>query len=94
MANPGAAAGAARSRDAAPGAGTPARGPAGRSRGADLRLCRGAPRPGAPSAVAAPGSDRDLQLGRLLAADAIEHDGVLTLPDDRARIGIVTWEPR
>jgi hypothetical protein len=40
-----------------------------------------------------PGSDRDVRLGRLLAADAVEHDGVLTLPEDRARIGIVTWEP-
>ena len=41
-----------------------------------------------------PGSERDLRLGRLLAADAVEHDGVLVLPEDRARIGIVTWEPR
>ena len=41
-----------------------------------------------------PGSERDVRLGRLLAADAVEHDGVLVLPEDRARIGTVTWEPR
>jgi SAM-dependent methyltransferase len=40
-----------------------------------------------------PGSPRDVVLGELLAADAVEHDGVLMLPEDRARIGIVTWEP-
>lgn len=41
-----------------------------------------------------PGSERDVLLRRLLAADAIELDGVLALPEDRARIGIVTWAPR
>jgi SAM-dependent methyltransferase len=41
-----------------------------------------------------PGSERDVLLGELLAADAVEHDGALSLPEDRARIGIVTWEPR
>ena len=41
-----------------------------------------------------PGSQRDVLLGQLLAADAVERDGALMLPEDRARIGIVTWEPR
>lgn len=41
-----------------------------------------------------PGSERDLLLDRLLAADAVERDGAFYLPEDRARIGIVTWEPR
>ena len=27
-------------------------------------------------------------------ADAVERAGGLSLPEDRARIGIVTWEPR
>jgi SAM-dependent methyltransferase len=41
-----------------------------------------------------PGSDLDGRLRELLAADAVEADGVLSLPEDRARIGIVTWTPR
>jgi hypothetical protein len=40
-----------------------------------------------------PGSDRDRRLGELLAVDAVEVDGALALPEDRARIGIVTWAP-
>jgi len=41
-----------------------------------------------------PGSERDLRLRAVLERDAIEVDGGLTLPEDRSRIGIVTWEPR
>ncbi len=41
-----------------------------------------------------PGSEKDVLLGELLTADAVERDGGLSLPEDRARIGIVTWEPR
>ncbi|MET0771706.1 MAG: methyltransferase domain-containing protein [Candidatus Limnocylindrales bacterium] len=41
-----------------------------------------------------PGSDRDARLGELLAADSVERDAMVSLPEDRARIGIVTWEPR
>jgi SAM-dependent methyltransferase len=40
-----------------------------------------------------PGSDRDAFLRELLARDAVEHDGVLSLPEDRSRIGIVSWAP-
>jgi SAM-dependent methyltransferase len=40
-----------------------------------------------------PGSERDVRLRELLARDAVERDGVLVLPEDRARIGIVTWSP-
>jgi SAM-dependent methyltransferase len=40
-----------------------------------------------------PGSDLDGRLREMLAADAVEEDGVLSLPEDRARIGIVTWVP-
>jgi SAM-dependent methyltransferase len=40
-----------------------------------------------------PGSDKDQLLGRLLRDDARETDGVWLLPEDRARIGIVTWAP-
>jgi SAM-dependent methyltransferase len=41
-----------------------------------------------------PGSDRDARLAELLASDAVERDGEVSLPEDRTRIGIVTWEPR
>jgi SAM-dependent methyltransferase len=41
-----------------------------------------------------PGSERDELLGRLLASDALAVEGGLSLPEDRARIGVVTWEPR
>lgn len=41
-----------------------------------------------------PGSERDTQLRELLARDVVSRDGGLALPEDRARIGIVTWEPR
>jgi hypothetical protein len=41
-----------------------------------------------------PGSERDDLLRALLAADAVDMGGGLALPEDRARIGIVTWEPR
>jgi hypothetical protein len=40
-----------------------------------------------------PGSERDSRLGDLLRADARGSDGSWTLPEDRARIGIVTWPP-
>jgi len=40
-----------------------------------------------------PGSDRDRLLERLLRADCRVADGVWVLPEDRARIGIVTWAP-
>ena len=40
-----------------------------------------------------PGTERDTKLERLLRADALDTDGVWTLPEDRARIGIVTWSP-
>jgi SAM-dependent methyltransferase len=40
------------------------------------------------------GSERDARLRELLTRDAVEQDGVLSLPEDQARIGIVTWEPR
>ncbi len=38
-------------------------------------------------------SDRDQALATMLRADAREADGVWTLPDDVARIGIVSWSP-
>lgn len=38
-----------------------------------------------------PGSERDLRLRTLLEADAVPRDGALVLPEDQARIGIVTW---
>ena len=41
-----------------------------------------------------PGSPRDGLLRARLAEDVVEHDGVLSLPEDEARIGIVTWVPR
>jgi SAM-dependent methyltransferase len=41
-----------------------------------------------------PGSERDQLLGRLLASDAVAVEGGLSLPEDRARIGVVTWVPR
>lgn len=40
-----------------------------------------------------PGSERDVLLRGLLEADAVVRDGVLGLPEDQARIGIVTWVP-
>ncbi len=40
-----------------------------------------------------PGSERDALLRRLLEADAVEQDGLWVLPEDQARIGIVTWLP-
>jgi len=40
-----------------------------------------------------PGSDRDTLLARLLRRDAQQAGGVWTLPEDEARIGIVTWSP-
>lgn len=40
-----------------------------------------------------PGSDRDRRLRRLLEADAVERDGGLWLPEDSARIGVVSWDP-
>lgn len=39
------------------------------------------------------GSDRDGHLARLLRSDAVDTDGSWALPEDRARIGIVTWKP-
>jgi hypothetical protein len=41
-----------------------------------------------------PGSEKDARLRGFLTADAAERDGMLMLPEDRARIGIVTWSPR
>jgi SAM-dependent methyltransferase len=38
-------------------------------------------------------SDRDRSLAAILRADARAPDGVWTLPDDVARIGIVSWAP-
>ena len=40
-----------------------------------------------------PGSDKDQLLASLLRHDARETAGVWMLPEDRARIGIVTWAP-
>lgn len=40
-----------------------------------------------------PGSDRDARLRALLEADAVMRDGALILPEDQARIGVVTWTP-
>lgn len=41
-----------------------------------------------------PGSERDLRLRRMLEQDVVAVGGDLTLPEDQARIGIVTWVPR
>jgi SAM-dependent methyltransferase len=41
-----------------------------------------------------PGSERDERLRSLLGRDAVAWEGGLTLPQDQARIGIVTWVPR
>lgn len=41
-----------------------------------------------------PGSERDARLRELLDRDVVARDGSLALPEDRARIGIVTWVPR
>lgn len=41
-----------------------------------------------------PGSEKDRRLRELLAADVVERDGGVALPEDQARIGIVTWAPR
>jgi len=40
-----------------------------------------------------PGSERDRRLRTLLEVDAVVRDGALVLPEDQARIGIVTWTP-
>ncbi len=40
-----------------------------------------------------PGSDKDQDLERLLRDDGREADGVWQLPEDRSRIGVVTWAP-
>lgn len=41
-----------------------------------------------------PGSVKDQELERLLRRDAHEVEGRWSLPEDRTRIGVVTWEPR
>ncbi len=41
-----------------------------------------------------PGSERDVLLGRLLRTEVVTRDDSWVLPEDRARIGIVTWSPR
>jgi len=46
---------------------------------------------GASSAAA--GLGQGPAAGRILRDDARETDGVWELPEDRARIGIVTWVP-
>ncbi len=40
-----------------------------------------------------PGSERDQALEAGLRADALETSGAWTLPDDRSRIGILSWSP-
>lgn len=40
-----------------------------------------------------PGSAKDVELERLLRRDAREVDGRWSLPEDRTRIGVATWEP-
>ncbi|MFN8521438.1 MAG: hypothetical protein U0667_19115, partial [Chloroflexota bacterium] len=41
-----------------------------------------------------PGSERDALLRRMLERDAVPTEGGVALPEDRSRIGIISWVPR